>query len=120
MFAPPPKMTRIILNSKKCKAQIEFYEKIGMLFHKEIFENGLKKFTYIYDDFQFEIREVRDDNEVSKNLELRFLIDDIEVYLEGVRQIGIQIIKDIWITENHKHIQLKDLDNNKIELMTKK
>jgi len=120
MFAPPPKANRIILNSVNFKVQVEFYEELGMLFNEAILKNGLKTFTYIYDDFHFEIHEVKLEDNASKNVELRFLIDEIEGYLEGIRQLNIQIIKNVWNSKNHQHILLKDIDGNLIELMTKK
>ena len=99
---------------------VEFYSELGMLFNESILENGLKAFTYIYDDFQFEIHEVKLESDTSKNLELRFLIDEIEGYLEDFKRLNIQIIKNLWYSKNHQHILLKDIDGNLIELMTKK
>lgn len=119
MFAPPPKTNRTIFNSVNYQAQVEFYEELGMLFNKTILKNGLKTFTYIYDDFHFEIHEVKLGDSVTKNVELRFFVDEIEGYIEGIRRLKIQIIKNLWNSGTHQHILLKDKDGNLIELMTK-
>ena len=118
MFAAPPKITKITLNSVNSKILTEFYSELGMLFNEDISEDGLKIFTYIYDDFFFEIREVEDKNMTSNNLELRFLIDEIEGYRENIKQMDIEVVNDIWETENHQHILLRDPDNNLVELIT--
>lgn len=120
MFAPPPKTIRIIINSINSENLINFYSDLGMLFNEKNLENGRKCYTYIYDDFYFEIREVTNEMKTTKNLELRFLIDEIEGYLEGIKEKGINIVKNLWTTENHQHIILKDPNDNIIELMTMK
>ena len=120
MFAPPPKTTRIIINSMNCEKLSKFYSDLGMLFFENKNVDGRKHYTYIYNDFYFEIREVINEYEITRNIELRFFIDEIEGYLEDIRKFGLEIIKDLWITENHQHILLKDPNDNIIELMTLK
>lgn len=120
MFAPPPKTIRIVINSINSKDLANFYSDLGMLFNEKSLENGNKCYTYIYDDFYFEIREVLNENEITKNLELRFFIDEIEGYIEVIEKFGLEIIKNPWTTENYQHILLKDPNDNIIELVTKK
>ena len=120
MYAPPPEANCIKIYSYHCKNQIDFYDKLGMLFTKTTTEDGRMCHTYIYDDFHFVIQEVSSELEASRNLELRFFIDEIEGYLPGLREMGIEIIKPLWATETHQHIILKDPNGHLVELMTQK
>ncbi len=120
MFAPPPKMNKVTINSMNCEKLIEFYSDLGMLFNTEIKDGDRKHYAYIYDYLTFEIREVNSENEITKNITLRFLIDEIDGYVEGLKEMGIKIVKDSWTTETHQHIYLNDPDGNLIELMTEK
>lgn len=120
MFAPPPMMNKLTINSMNCEKLIDFYCELGILFNTEIKAENEKSYTYINDDFIFEIKEVDNINEVTKNVKIRFLIDEIDGYIEGLKEMGIRIIKESWRTESYQHIQLNDPDGNLIELMTKK
>ena len=81
MYAPPPEANCIKIYSYHCKNQIDFYDKLGMLFTKTTTEDGRMCHTYIYDDFHFVIQEVSSELEASRNLELRFFIDEIEIII---------------------------------------
>ena len=118
MFAAPPKINRVTLNSMNCEKLTEFYSDLGMLFNTEIKDENRKHYTYVYDDLIFEIREVNNENEATKNIIIRFLIDEIDGYIEELQEMGIKIVKESWTTETHKHIFLNDPDGNLIELMT--
>lgn len=120
MFAPPPKATRVTIKSTNCNDQIDFYSHLGILFDKDLIEGERRCYTYVYGDFHFEIQEVTNESEASKNLELRFFTDDIQAYLDGLKEMGIQTVKNLWTTKDHQHIQLKDPDGNLVELVTVK
>ena len=119
MFAPPPKMNLISINSNNCKDQLAFYRELGVLFKTGFNEGERKCYTYTYGDFIFEINEVRTAAKATKNITISFLIDEIDGYLEGLRNLGISIINDSWKTKTHQNIQLIDPDGNLIILMTK-
>ena len=118
MFSPPPKLNITAICSNNCDKLINFYSDIGMLFNSELKDNGKKYYSYIYNDLRFEIHEVDTLEEVTRNLKLRFLIDEIEGYLVDFAKHNIKIIKEPWATKTHQHILLNDPDGNLIELIT--
>lgn len=120
MYAPPPRINKVVLKSMNCEKLVEFYFELGMLFHKETNENNRMIYTYVYGDIIFEICEVDNEKETTKNSSLRFVIDEIDGYIDGLKEMGIKIIKDSWTTETHQHILINDPDRNIIELMTAK
>jgi len=114
MFAPPPRLNKVTIKSMNCEKLVEFYFELGIMFHEETDEDDNKIYTYGYGDSIFEIYEVNNENETTKNSTLRFLIDEIDGYIEGLKQKGIRIIKDSWTTETHQHIIINDPDGNLI------
>ena len=120
MFAPPPKLVRLVLYSMDCEKLVEFYFCLGMLFYEKADESDSKSFTYIHGGCHFEIHEVLNESEASRNMSFCLLIDEIDGYLDDIRKLGGKVIKDSWFTETHQHIQLEDPDGNLLELMTEK
>jgi len=120
MFAEPPKANRISIKSANCKKLVEFYSHFGMLFNVESAADNCGRYTYINDDFQFVILEVKNPNEATTNCSIRFLIDEIDGYLDEPYDLEIRIAKKSWMTDSHQHIKVLDPDGNLIELVTKK
>ena len=54
MFAPPPKVNKITLNSMDCKSLIDFYMEIGISFNSKTQEDNRNIYTYINDNFKEE------------------------------------------------------------------
>lgn len=120
MFSPPPVINKISICTTRCKELINFYSELGMSFH--LIDSNKKNncYNYINDEFTFEINEVKNESDATKNIMFKFLIDDINGYIEDIVYNGGQIIKDLWETQAHQHLLIKDPDNNLIELITSK
>jgi predicted enzyme related to lactoylglutathione lyase len=118
MYAAPPKVNTVTINSMNCEQLIEFYFELGILFKTEIIDGTIKYYSYVYEEFTFEIREVTNSEEITKNITLQFQIDEIDGYIDDLKKMGIKIVKDPWKTETHQYIHLNDPDGNLIVLMT--
>lgn len=119
MFAPPPKMTMVIVYSTHPELLVAFYEGSGMLFNKEIDEHSkLAYYDYLYVPFTFRIAEVRTPEECSRNLSIRFLIDEIEGYVPNIINAKGSVHGSIWVEDGCKHLMIKDPDGNSVDLMT--
>ena len=97
----------------------DFYEEFGMSFseyrdgkrHRKEYKNG---------NLSFKIIQTEDESKQTKNLKLKFYIDEIKGYLEYLDKYDCEIIKPFWETEKSEHIIISDPDKNHIELETKK
>ncbi|HEX8546861.1 MAG TPA: hypothetical protein VF691_07860 [Cytophagaceae bacterium] len=118
MFAPPPKINIIAINSMNPEKLIEFYWEFGILFNKERNESGQLFYSYTYDALRFEIYEVFKIEDTSKNLAVTFFIDTIEPYLENLKLKGYKEIVVIWIKDNLQYTRLNDPDGHTIQLVT--
>lgn len=119
MFAPPPQMTMVTVYSSRPALLAAFYEELGMLFNKEV--DALSKlvyYDYIYVPFTFRIAEARGADECSRNVSLRFLIDEIEGYIPDIINAKGTVEGEIWVKDGYQHLMVKDPDGNSIELMT--
>ena len=120
MFAPPPLINRVSINSMNCEKLIDFFSTLGMMFNVEVMKNNLSKYTYIHVPFTFQICEVETPAEITKNASLRFLIDDIDGYLDDIEKTDVFDLENSWLSDSYQHILLRDLHGNKVELMTKR
>ena len=118
MYAPPPKINIIAINSKYPQKLIEFYWEFGILFKKEKDESGLFFYSYNYDDIRFEIHQVFKIEDTSKNLMITFFIDTIDSYLENLKIKEYKEIGYSWIKDNFQYTYLKDPDGHLIHLIT--
>lgn len=119
MFAPPPKLFHISLASERIEELLNFYILIGICFHEETNEQGIKTYTYTNDFFSLQLRETLSHELPTSNLNLKFYIDDVDAYEEDLREIDIFIVKKPWSTEIGRHMIIKDYDGHTIELITK-
>ncbi|MCK8522060.1 VOC family protein [Aquimarina sp. D1M17] len=119
MFALPPKMNTLTINSTNCNQLIEFYSKLGMLFTTEVKEGIVRYHTYVYKNLTLEINEVSHHDASTRNVSLQFFINGIDGYIDRLKEKGIKFTKDSWKTETHQHIQLIDPDGNLVELIAK-
>lgn len=119
MFAPPPKLINITIYSLNADVMFDFYEELGMLFsdHRN---RERSRGKYIYNDLAFEIIKVDNKEKQTRNLKLKFFIDEIKGYLEYLEKYDSEIIKAFWETENSEHIIISDPDGNHVELESKK
>ncbi len=119
MFAPPPELVSITIYSKNATTMFNFYEEFGMSFsdykdgegRKEEFKNG---------NLSFKIIATEDEKKQTKNLRLKFFIDEINGYLEYLDKYNCEIIEPFWETEESEHIVISDPDGNYLELESKK
>ena len=119
MFAPPPELISITIYSKNASTMFDFYEEFGMSFsdykdgerHREEYKNG---------NLSFKIIAIEDESKQTKNLKLKFFIDEIKGYLEYLDKYNCEIIEPLWVTEESEHIIISDPDGNFLELESKK
>jgi len=115
MFANPPKLSSIIIRTNNIEIMENFYFALGMGFNKYCQDNGFKKFNYINDSFKFELLETKQESETSKNLEFELIIDEIDGYLDDIKQFNLEIIAH----QSGSHLIFKDPDGNRVTLTTK-
>lgn len=120
MFAPPPEINVISIFSNRCQELVEFYFDIGMLFFPYVNDNGQKCYSYKNDQLIFEIIEVEKLSDATKNIKIRFHIDDVKGYIEDIKIRGFKIIKDFSETDLSANLIFKDFADNSIELITYK
>ncbi len=119
MFAPPPELISITIYSKNASIMFDLYEEFLMSFsdykdgerRREVCNNG---------NLSFKIIAIEDESQQTKNLKLKFFIDEIKGYLEYLDKYNCEIIEPLWETEESEHIIISDPDGNYLELESKK
>ncbi|MFD2907397.1 VOC family protein [Flavobacterium ardleyense] len=119
MFAPPPELISITIYSKNASTMLDFYEEFGMSF-SEYNDDGQIRKKYKNGNFSFEIIPIDDEAKQTKNLKLKFRIDEIKGYLEYLEKYKCEIITPLWETKESEHIVISDPDKNHVELETRK
>ncbi len=120
MFAPPPQLLTTTITSTKSKILLEFYEDLGMLFNESTDNFGNINYTYIFDKTEFQIQATKDIKKATTNLRLKFLIDEIDDYLNDIESKGGRILKESWSDSHYQYIIIADPDGNTVELITPK
>ena len=119
MFAPPPSFTTITLRTTNTEVMEDFYFQLGMLFNKWTSQDERKFFTYSNDYFEFCLIEVVKEDEVTRNLEFSLVIDEIDGYLEDIKNFNLEIITQPWNENNFRYMTFRDPDGHIVNLKSK-
>lgn len=115
MFARPPKLKSIIINSFKYDELLSFYIELGICFTKFIINKNEYIYKYIDEEMEYIIKPVSDINQQSKNLSLSFDVVDLDGYHEILIEISTENVKKVKLEDGYKIIA-KDPDGNFLEL----
>ena len=119
MFATPPELISITIYSKNSSTMFDFYEEFGMSFSD--YKDGERdRKVYKSGNLSFKIIAIEEESQQTKNLKLKFIIDEIKGYLQHLDKYNCEIIEPLWETEESEHIIISDPDGNYLELESKK
>jgi len=119
MFAPPPSFTNITLRTTNTEVMEDFYFQLGMLFNKWTSQGEREFFTYSNNYFEFCLIEVVKEDEVTRNLEFTLVIDEIDGYLEDIKNFNLEIITQPWNKNNFRYMTFRDPDGHIVNLKSK-
>ena len=118
MYAPPPRLSLVVLRSPDIERAAFFYREMGLLFTRHRHGSGPEHYTAEVDGIVFEVYPLSPQSIPTTGTRIGFRVNSVDQVFELLVKAGAIVIAPPTDSEWGRRAVIKDLDGHTVELIS--
>lgn len=118
MYAPPPKLSLLVIRSPDIDRAAIFYKTLGLLLGRHSHGSGPEHFVGVVDGIAFEIYPLLKGQLPTTDTRFGFTVDSVDELIPLLEAAGATVTVRPHDRDWGRHAVVKDFDGHRVELFT--